>query len=125
MMCRCGHSFVENPAERPRPRVMATNTGCFVWLFLSNFMLCTGLAVLSLNPTDREGGWDNPLFGWYFAWCGLPSLVAAILLARRKRFGYTLGMVLCGINLLSIPFGTIIAIVLMTGLAKDRHLFET
>ncbi len=123
-MCRCGHSFVENPSERPRPRVMATNTGCFIWMFLGNFVFAEVLGLMSLNPPERAGGWDHPQFGWYFVFCGLPSLAAAILLARRKRFGYTLGMVLCGMNLLSIPFGTVIAIVLMTGLSKDRHLFE-
>lgn len=123
MMCRCGHSFLENPAERPRVRVMATNTGCFVWLFLANFLFCSLAAWAALVPPEGFHG-GNPRFGWYFAFAGLPSLWASIALARRKRHGYTLGMVLCGINILSVPFGTILSVVLMTGLSKDRHLFD-
>ena len=124
MMCRCGHSFVEKPSERPRTGHMSTNTGCFVWMFLCNFLLGVGMTwMLFSAPEDRT--WDGTRnLNWYPLISGIPSLVAAIGLGMRKRFGYNLAMVLCGINLLSIPIGTILAVVLMRGLSRDRHLFD-
>lgn len=103
---------------------MTSNTGCFVWLFLCNFLFGAGLTWMLLSAEPLEGGVSNPHFRWYPLISGIPSLVAAIGLGMRRRFGYTLGMILCGINVLSIPFGTIIAVVLMAGLSRDRHLFD-
>lgn len=103
---------------------MATNTGCFVWMFLCNFLLGAGMTWMLLSGEPDKTYDGTTKFSWYFLISGIPSLIAAIGLGMRRRFGYNLAMVLCGINLISIPIGTIIAVVLMRGLSRDRHLFD-
>ncbi len=103
---------------------MATNTGCFVWMFLCNFLFGAGITCMLLSVEKAPVNDQHLNLDWYPLISGVPSFIAAIGLGARRRFSYKLAMVLCGINLLSIPIGTLIAAVLMRGLSRDRHLFD-
>ena len=122
MMCRCGYSFVEKVSERPR--VGAAKTGHFAWLFLGNCLAVTGIAWALSRRSVQEVNPELTRLGGYFLISGIPSLLVAIVLLVRQRIGYRWGMTLCWMNLASLPFGAVIALMMMRGLAIERHVFE-
>lgn len=60
-------------------------------------------------------------FGWLYVVTAVISSVEAVGLALRRKFAYNLGMVLCWPSILNFPVGTILTVILMTGLARQRQ----
>lgn len=122
MVCRCGHSFTAR-AEPLRPGGrLPGDLGCFIWLFVVNALWAGVLAALCFWPDAMGKRFDGAVgFGWFFTLNAVVNVVEIIGLSRRRRFAYNLGMVICWTSFFNLPVGTIMTIILMTGLAKQRQ----
>ena len=123
MVCRCGHSFTARSEPlRPGGRLPG-DLGCFIWLFVANAVWAGLLAAFCLWPAasgEKDSG-GMLAFGWFFVLTAVVSAVEAVGLRLRRRFAYNLGMVICWTSFLNLPVGTILTLILMTGLAKRRQ----
>lgn len=127
MVCQCGHSFVARKEAVNLGARLPGDLGCFVGLFAANAVWALLLAALCFSTSTAEekfGETGGRVFGWFFLLTATISIVEVVALRLRRKFAYNLGMVICFTSFMNLPVGTILTIILMTGLAKQRQWLD-
>jgi hypothetical protein len=122
MVCSCGHTLVKTNAARPAGPLPG-DLGCFVWLFAVHALISLLIAWACMGLGSAPGSAMRwlPLAQLGFA---LPSIIAAWGLRRRRKWAYNLGAVIMVVSIPILPHGILTAILVITGMAKQRHLLE-
>jgi hypothetical protein len=122
MICACGHEFGNSRAHRPAGPLPGS-LGCFVWLFVvhANISLLMAWACTHMKFEDGSAMRWLPAAQAGFA---ILSFIAAWGLYQRRKWALNLGAVIMVVSIPLLPHGVITAIIVITGMSKERHLLD-
>jgi hypothetical protein len=120
MVCACGHSFAKRSSHRgPLPG----DLGCFVWMFLLYSAVAFLLAwFCSGFPYEKDSMQRFLPYAQFLL--GLPGLIVAWGLTRRKLWAFYLGAIVVTASIPVLPHGLIIMLIVVSGLSKQRQFLE-